>query len=314
MIKIAHFKSGTNIATGISYQLDKLVVNNITYCDTPGLKDVKQHQQAALAITQALKQGGEFLVVFVVTLEAGRVKPEDKSTIEAVLKGAPEITSFGLIINKLSKTVYSRLSSNASEKQSVVDEISKDLGSNAPDVLLLQRNDSLDDKENTFVDLPSLSSFVFQTLIPIVIHQEKVNTVEAGEQYNIAYMRECKTRLEAERKESERIKKQKEAEVTRQQKELEDSRERERVRLEQKLTSERQRLEKEKQDKAAAEEQARQKEQQKREQERLRKAEEQRIQHEQIEAERARNQAAAAASAAAAAAFHHNNNDGCCIL
>jgi hypothetical protein len=41
-----------------------------------------------------------YKIFFVITLESGRVRPEDKVTMELVLKSAP-ISHYGVIINKL---------------------------------------------------------------------------------------------------------------------------------------------------------------------------------------------------------------------
>lgn len=58
----------------MTFQLDiKKHKDGITYLDTPGLADIKLRQQAAEAITKALKQDGTYQVFFVITLEAGRV-------------------------------------------------------------------------------------------------------------------------------------------------------------------------------------------------------------------------------------------------
>ena len=58
----------------MTYQLNKEVVDNITYLDTPGLADADEEMKknAAAAITEALKQEGHYKVVFVITLEVCR--------------------------------------------------------------------------------------------------------------------------------------------------------------------------------------------------------------------------------------------------
>ena len=96
----------------MTYQLDKERHNGITYLDTPGLADVKIREKAAKEITRALKLGGVYQVFFVFTLESGRVRPEDVTTIKLVLESAPDIKRFSLIINKLSTIAYNRLLSN----------------------------------------------------------------------------------------------------------------------------------------------------------------------------------------------------------
>ena len=74
--------------------------------DTPGLADIRMRAAAAKAITEGLKQDGIFQIFFVVTLSAGRLRPEDIGTIWPVLRNAPDITSFSIIINKLSQKEY----------------------------------------------------------------------------------------------------------------------------------------------------------------------------------------------------------------
>jgi len=279
------FKSGVNIATGISYQLQTETdeVRGVTFCDTPGLKDVAMRNKAAIEITEALKQGGEFLVTFTITLEAGRVKPEDISTIEAVVKAAPEIRDFGLVINKLSKNLYNRLSSNASQKESVIKEVTKSLTCNQPSVLLLQNNDNLEGEENAHTNLPSLSDFVFRTMKSIVIHTNNVQDVNAGQQYNVAYQREMAAKMKAEKQETERLRKEREEEARRQARQRQEAEDR------------RRRQEAERQQREWEYEQQRRRERE-REQERLqrereaRQAAEQRRRQEEIEREKVKQQ------------------------
>ena len=62
----------------MTFQLDiKKHKDGINYLDTPGLTDIKLRQQAAEAITKALKQDETYQVFFVITLEAGIAQPED---------------------------------------------------------------------------------------------------------------------------------------------------------------------------------------------------------------------------------------------
>jgi hypothetical protein len=53
--------------------------------DTPGLADVSMREQAAREIESALKKDGNYSIFFMITLEAGRVKPEDVTTINTVM-------------------------------------------------------------------------------------------------------------------------------------------------------------------------------------------------------------------------------------
>ena len=89
---------------GLTSQLDKKTIGSITYCDTPGLADTEMRVAAGKAISQVLKEGGLCKVFFVVTEEAGRVRPQDAATMRLVLDAAPEIgKKFGIIVNKCTK-------------------------------------------------------------------------------------------------------------------------------------------------------------------------------------------------------------------
>merc|ERR1712087_862831 len=94
------FESGPSFGAGKTKVLQSETVGADTFMDTPGLADINLRKQAAAAITEALQKGGVFKIFFVVTLEAGRVKPADRTTMELVLASAP-ISHYGVIINKL---------------------------------------------------------------------------------------------------------------------------------------------------------------------------------------------------------------------
>ena len=147
----------------MTFQLDIKKHNGITYLDTPGLTDIKIRKEAAEAITKALKQGGTYQVFFVITLESGRVRPEDMTTIKLVLESASEIKHFSLIINKLSTTVLDRLlDNNAENLRIMVTEMLVQINckDNPPTVLLLRHQFQWFDKENEFIDWDELNEFV----------------------------------------------------------------------------------------------------------------------------------------------------------
>merc|ERR1712107_927651 len=75
------FKSGVSFGKGLTSRLDKHEHNNVVYMDTPGLADTEMREEAATAIHEAMMQGGNYKIIFVVNLEAGRVSPEDVTTM-----------------------------------------------------------------------------------------------------------------------------------------------------------------------------------------------------------------------------------------
>ena len=163
------FKSGVNFGQGLTSQLGENQHNGVTYLDTPGLADMKLRKEAAKAITEGLKKNGVYQIFFVVTLESGRLRPADLATIKLVLENAEDITSYSLIINKLSKRVHETLLENdQKEAKRLTAEVDSQVGKNKnpPELFLLLNNIKLYDAENEFMTFNDLDKFV--TLAPWV--------------------------------------------------------------------------------------------------------------------------------------------------
>ena len=96
------FKSGISFGNGLTQilQIERDEAGN-SLIDTPGLSDVELRQKAAEEIKKALTRGGHFKIIFVITLEAGRIRPDDKTTMKLVLQAADMINrNYSIIINK----------------------------------------------------------------------------------------------------------------------------------------------------------------------------------------------------------------------
>ena len=166
------FNNGVSIGGGMTYQMEKREHDGIIYMDTPGLADIKLRKAAAEAITKALRQNGIYQIFFVVTLEAGRVRPQDLATIKLVLENAKDITYYSLIVNKLTKTLYKKFQENDKQKlKELVSELNFGRESNVepPAILLLLREDDLDDVDNAFTEIQSLKKFVDDAPCMIVV-------------------------------------------------------------------------------------------------------------------------------------------------
>jgi len=97
------FKSGISTGGGLTTCLQWHDHGNIRFGDTPGLSDTVNRRQAAAEITKALQQDGRYRLVFVCTVEAGRIRPDDVTTIDAVLEAIKDDTfPYGIVINKAS--------------------------------------------------------------------------------------------------------------------------------------------------------------------------------------------------------------------
>ena len=199
----------------MTYQLDIKKHNEITYLDTPGLSDLELRQKAAKEITRALKQDGTYQVFFVITLEAGRLRPDDLTTIKLVLESAADIKYYSLIINKLSTTVYDGLQENGGEKlKTVISQLLLQTNSNdkPPTILLLKHQVQLYDAKDKFMKLKDLNEFVEKAPlmnvssasvmeIKDVAHYEKLVESMAQE---MKQLRIDKKRMEEQVKEAEK--------------------------------------------------------------------------------------------------------------
>jgi hypothetical protein len=106
------FESGDSCGKGLTETFADHVVGDITYVDTPGLYDAKMKHKAAEQISEAFKRHGTFRIFFVVTLEGGRVKPEDLTMMNTVCDSIrlPDYQlHYGIIVNKLPKNTCATL-------------------------------------------------------------------------------------------------------------------------------------------------------------------------------------------------------------
>jgi len=108
-----HFQSGFSAGRGKTYKLDECVTDHGTFMDTPGLADPELRQKAAKAIEEALKKGGKSKIFFVITLESGRVSPQDVTTMSIILQSCSSIQSdYGIIINKVHPKAMGKVNNN----------------------------------------------------------------------------------------------------------------------------------------------------------------------------------------------------------
>ena len=105
------FQSGVSIGRGLTKNV--LIARGSDgklYGDTPGLDDVTMRALAADEIYKQLLANSVIKLCFVITLEAGRIKPADKATIEVVLDALPpSVNMYSIIVNKLEKSVANQL-------------------------------------------------------------------------------------------------------------------------------------------------------------------------------------------------------------
>src|SRR5690606_17176135 len=106
------FQSGVSFGEGLTYKLQIFSQNGVNYCDTPGLSDVKRRQEAAKEIEKMLKRDGSFKILFVATIESGRVRPEDIATIKLVLDCIKIPINYGIVVNKVPLNTLAKINTN----------------------------------------------------------------------------------------------------------------------------------------------------------------------------------------------------------
>jgi len=153
------FKSGNSIGKGMTYQLDQRTIDNVTYCDTPGLADVTLRKQAGEAISQVLKQGGRCQILFVMTQESMRVRPADSATMKVVLDAAPEIQSnFGVIVNKCTKKIKKQLDGEEG-RNVLVTHLFGNTPYKTDSIYIMERNEELEDEDDKYLSTENFDGF-----------------------------------------------------------------------------------------------------------------------------------------------------------
>jgi len=161
------FKSGVSLGRGLTTVLQREVdSHNNVWMDTPGLSDVNLRKQAALEIEAALKQNGYYKIIFVVTLESGRVRPDDITTMSLVHKAASKIgINYSIIVNKVTKGVFSAMK-DPEQKSQLDCGLHLDLPG-TKSVYFLGLDNDANDENNTKVSLPD-TFYAFMANCPIV--------------------------------------------------------------------------------------------------------------------------------------------------
>ncbi|KAJ9455829.1 hypothetical protein DIPPA_11672 [Diplonema papillatum] len=113
LVGSAKFKSGVSFGKGLTEIVQWHEHNGVFYGDTPGLADTEMRKKAAAEISTALRATGKYKLVFVVTQESGRVRPQDVTTIKLVLDALPEDVPYGLVVNKVSSKLMQTLTSDS---------------------------------------------------------------------------------------------------------------------------------------------------------------------------------------------------------
>ena len=184
------FKSGVNFGGGITYKLDEKKNENGHFLDTPGLADEGLRKAAGEAISEGLRMGGQFKVLFFVTEQRGRVVQQDATTMQLVHEAAPEIKShYGIIVNMVSKGVLKKLNQTEMPFFEFLNTLFAGMADENrciyTNILFIGKVDDLEDEEDklvspeTIVDANgvTLRNFIDNVVPALVINKENVSDV-----------------------------------------------------------------------------------------------------------------------------------------
>lgn len=175
-------QSGISAGTGLTQFFSSYEHSGINYMDTPGLADVEKREQAAREIESALKKEGRYHIFFVVTLEAGRVKPEDVTTINTVMDAVKlENPGFNIVVNKLMPKEKHVIMKDEVKMASVYAQLNA--GKHKTNSIMYIDNDrDMDDERSELITInPSLAQFFYETSKSVVIRSQDVGIIQTDE-------------------------------------------------------------------------------------------------------------------------------------
>jgi small GTP-binding protein len=210
------FEAGIKIGEGMTIFQKKESYDGKFYIDTPGLADRKLREQAAKEIEIALKWNGNYKIIFVVTTEAGRIKPADLETINTICNAIETPFEYGLVFNKILKKEFALINELSEEQLQVhLEDLHK---KPLKTILLAKDNDMEEDKKSFFAkedeNRLKLLQFIAELMpskiptkhvvnLDISSFEERIRKIEEGYENRIREMTEKHERLIAEFKTQE---------------------------------------------------------------------------------------------------------------
>ena len=109
-------KENLFISSSILHQLEEKTSskNGDIFIDTPGLDNIEFGDQVGKEITEIMNKGGELKILFIITLDQGRINLEDVRSMKFVLEAAPSIgQKYGVVFNMISKRIFRDLKTDS---------------------------------------------------------------------------------------------------------------------------------------------------------------------------------------------------------
>ncbi|VEU38784.1 unnamed protein product [Pseudo-nitzschia multistriata] len=175
----AHFTSGVTFEGTLTLTsiTEQDVLGN-RLIDTPGLSDLATRKNAAREITNAIRENsnsGQMKLVFVLTLEQGRVRATDSTTIKLVLDFLPKGTPYGIVVNQIPSNTCKKLFSNRENQLKLFTILNYGRENKTPHICLVRYDDELSGEDNA---VPSCNN----ELVNFINHSiPYVNAFEIGD-------------------------------------------------------------------------------------------------------------------------------------
>jgi len=195
LIRRVAFRSGVSIGCGLTTVLQEVVEKGTSYVDTPGLEDDEMKEKAAKEIEKALCLNGKYHVFFVITLEAGRRRTADVTTMQIVLKNVRQITNYSVIINKLEDSTKQKIEKDPAVKERLQTHLMVDLPVLASDYFFISFESGLFGADDTmWEELPAEFIAFIKRNQGMHIRKELVNKLPVDELAEIRRSYETKFR------------------------------------------------------------------------------------------------------------------------
>lgn len=161
------FNSGLSVKTGRTKRMETVERGGIKYSDTPGLADVDKKEEAAEEIAKALNSDDEIKLIYVLKLDAARLRTEDISTLKLVLNSFERDNietahNYSIVVNMLSDYLLQEISDHfRNSKARFMEEYFKEV-SRPKDIHLVKMDLSAMDRPNCILtnSAHELKSFV----------------------------------------------------------------------------------------------------------------------------------------------------------
>jgi GTP-binding protein EngB required for normal cell division len=143
------FQSGLSTGTGLTREKQAFIYQHTKYIDTPGLSDVDipAMERAAQEIEKALKENDSYKIIFVSTLESGRIRKQDLVTINKICEAVKVKFKYGIIFNKATEAALASIRKNPGALEGYLTTLTKQPAS----IDILEEEEAMDNGDRVFM-------------------------------------------------------------------------------------------------------------------------------------------------------------------